>query len=87
MTAFVMCHLKCSSVIVVWLVWTELVSQVMERMQNFIKQSPEFLIKNKLCYLILDGALLCSDVTDTVCFKVSYTFPIIQVCLYSSYLY
>ena len=87
MTAFVMCHLKCSSVIVVWLVWTELVSQVMERMQNFIKQSPEFLIKNKLCYLILDGALLCSDVTDTVYFKVSYTFPIIQVCPYSSYLY
>lgn len=59
--AFVLCNLKPSSVVVVWLVWEELIPLVKDRLSDFFKRRPMFCIQSSLSLLVLNGVTLYSQ--------------------------
>ena len=66
MAAFYIYEIKCSSVKVVWLVWTNVVSQIKEKMIKLFQQNPDFVTKNQISCFTLDKDILYSSYNDKV---------------------
>ena len=66
MAAFYICEIKYSSVKVVWLVWTNIVSQIKEKMRKLFKDNPDFVTKNQISCFTLDKDILYSSYNDKV---------------------
>ena len=66
MAAFYICEIKCSSVKVVWLVWTNVVSQIKEKMRKLFQDNPDFITKNQISCFTLDRDILYSSYNDKV---------------------
>ena len=66
MAAFYICEIKFSSVKVVWLVWTNVISQIKEKMRKLFKDNPDFITKNQISCFTLDKDILYSSYNDKV---------------------
>ena len=66
MAAFYICKINFSSVKVVWLVWTDVVSQIKEKMRKLFKHYPDFVTKNQISCFTLDKEILYSSYNDKV---------------------
>ena len=66
MAAFYICKIECSSVKIVWLVWTNVVSQIKEKMRKLFKHNPDFVTKNQISCFTLDKEILYSSYNDKV---------------------
>ena len=66
MAAFYICEIKCSSVKVVWLVWTNVVSQIKEKMRILFQDNPDFVAENQISCFTLDKEILYSSYNDKV---------------------
>ena len=66
MAAFYICKIECSSVKIVWLVWTNVVSQIKEEMRKLFKHNPDFVTKNQISCFTLDKEILYSSYNDKV---------------------
>ena len=66
MAAFYICEIKFSSVKVVWLVWTNVVSQIKEKMRKLFQDNPDFITKNQISCFTLDKEILYSSYDDKV---------------------
>ena len=66
MAAFYICKIERSSVKVVWLVWTNVVSQIKEKMRKLFQDNPDFVIKNQISCFTLDKDILYSSYNDKV---------------------
>ena len=66
MAAFYICETKFSSVKVVWLVWTNVVSQIKEKMRKLFKDNPDFITKNQISCFTLDKDILYTSYNDKV---------------------
>ena len=62
--AFCLCCINLGSVIVLWLVREECLSQVMTSFKNLLK--PEFITDNKITYFSLDETILFTSSSDKV---------------------
>ena len=69
MAAFCLFYMNPGSVIVLWLVWKECLSQVMTSLKNLLHTQPEFITDNEITYFSLDGTILFTSSSDKVCFK------------------
>ena len=58
MAAFCLFYMNPGSVIVLWLVWEEFLSQVMTSLKNLLHTQPEFTTDNEITYFSLDEAVL-----------------------------
>ena len=61
MAAFRICEIKCSSVKVVWLVWTDFVSQIKDEMRKAFQDNPDFIAENHILCFTLDEDVLYSS--------------------------
>ena len=66
MAAFYVCEIKRSSVKVVWLVWTNVVSQIKEKMRKLFQDNPDFITENQISCFTLDKDILYSSYNDKV---------------------
>ena len=66
MAAFYICEIKCSSVKVVWLVWTNVVSQIKEKMRILFQDNPDFVAENQISCFTLDKDILYSSYNNKV---------------------
>ena len=66
MASFYICAVNWSSVKVVWLVWTNVVSQIKEKMRNFFQDNPDFITENQISSFTLDKDILYSSYYDKV---------------------
>ena len=66
MAAFYICKIERSSVKVVWLVWTNVVSQIKEKMRKLFQENPDFITKNQISCFTLDKDILYSSYNDKV---------------------
>ena len=67
--AFCLVYLNPGSVIVLWLVWEEFLSQVMTSLKNLLHTQPEFITDNEITHFSLDETILFTSSGDKVCFK------------------
>ena len=66
MAAFYICEVNCSSVKIVWLVWTNVVSQIKEKMRKLFQDNPDFITENQISCFTLDKDILYSCYYDKV---------------------
>ena len=66
MAAFYIYNIKSSCVKVVWLVWTDFVSQIKEKMRKLFQDNPGFITKNQILCFTLDKEVLFSSYNDKV---------------------
>ena len=66
MAAFYMYDIKCSCVKVVWLVWTDFVSQIKDEMTKVFQDNPGFIAENQILCFTLDNEVLYSSYNDKV---------------------
>ena len=66
MAAFCLVYIKGGSVIVLWLVWEEFLSQVMTSLKNLLHTQPEFITDNEMTYFSLDETILFTSSSDKV---------------------
>ena len=64
--AFWLVYMKGGSVIVLWLVKEEFLSQVMTSLKNLLHTQPEFITDNEITYFSLDETVLFANFNDTV---------------------
>ena len=69
MAAFCLFYMNTSSVIVLWLVREEFLSQVMTSLNNLLRTQPEFVTDNEIIHFSLDETMLFSSSSEKVCFK------------------
>ena len=76
MAAFYICDVKHSSVRVVWLVWTDFISPIMDTMRKVFHSNPNFVTENKISVFSLDNVILYSTYNDKVrnCCMCNFTF-------------
>ena len=76
MAAFYICDIKHSSVRVVWLVWTDFISPIMDTMRNVVHANANFVTENKISVFSLDKVILYSTYNDKVrnCCMCNITF-------------
>ena len=61
MAAFYMYDIKCCCVKVVWLLWTDFVSQIKDEMRKLFQDNPDFIAENHiLCFTLDKEVLYCS---------------------------
>ena len=66
MAAFCLFYMNPGSVIVLWLVREEILSQVMTSLKNLLHTHPEFITDNKITYFSLDETILFTSSSDKV---------------------
>ena len=66
MAAFYICDIKCCCVKVVWLVWTDFVSQIKDKMRKVFQGNPGFIAENQILCFTLDNEVLYSSYNDMV---------------------
>ena len=66
MAAFYICKIGRSSVKVVWLVWTNVVSKIKEKMRKLFQENRDFITKNQISCFTLDNDILYSSYNDKV---------------------
>ena len=66
MAAFYICDIKHSSIRVVWLVWTDFISPIMDTMRKVFHDNPNFVTENKISVFSLDSVILYSTYNDKV---------------------
>ena len=66
MAAFYMYDIKCCCVKVVWLVWTDFVSQIKDEMRKLFQDNPGFFAENQILCFTLDKDVLYSSYYDKV---------------------
>ena len=64
--AFWLVYINSGSVLVLWLVWEEDLSQVMTSLKNLLHTQQEFITDNKITYLSLDDTVLFTSSSDKV---------------------
>ena len=64
--AFWLVYMNASSVIVLWLIWEDFLSQVMTSLKNLLHTQPEFITDNEITYFSLDETILFSSSSDKV---------------------
>jgi len=69
MAAFCLFYMCPGSVIVMWLVWEDCLSQVMTSLKNFLQIQPEFITDNEITFLSLDETILFTTSSDKVSFS------------------
>ena len=76
MAAFYICDIKHSSIRVVWLVWTDFISPIMDAMRKVFHANPNFVTENKISVFSLDKTILYSTYNDKVrnCCMQNFTF-------------
>ena len=67
MAAYWLGYVNNGSVIVLWFVWDECLSQVMIALENLLKTQPEFITDNEITFLSLDENVLFASSNDKVC--------------------
>ena len=67
MAAYWLGYVNKGSVIVLWFVWEECISQVMITLENLLKTQPEFITDNEITFLSLDETVLITSSNDKVC--------------------
>ena len=66
MAAFCLFYMNPGSVIVLWLVREEILSQVMTSLKNLLHTQPEFITDNEITYFSLDETVLFTNFSDKV---------------------
>ena len=66
MAAYWLGYVNKGSVIVLWFVWEECLSQVMIALENLLKTQPEFITDNEITFLSLDENVLFTSSNDKV---------------------
>ena len=66
MAAFYICDIKHSSIRVVWLVWTDFISPILDAMRKVFHANPNFVTENKISVFSLDKVILYSAYNDKV---------------------
>ena len=66
MAAFYICEIRRSSVIVVWLVWTDYFPEIIDSIKALFQDNPEFFTENKISHIILDNLIIYSNYDDKV---------------------
>ena len=66
MAAFCLFYMNPGSVIVLWLVWEEFLSQVKTSLKNLLHTQPEFITDNEITYFSLDETILFTSSSDKV---------------------
>ena len=69
MAAFYLVYMNPGSVIVLWLVREEYLSQMMTRLKSLVDTQPEFITDNEITYFSLDETILFISSSEKVCFK------------------
>ena len=64
--AFWLVYMNTSSVIVLWLVWEEFLSQVMTSLKNLLHTQPEFITDNEITHFSLDETVLFTSSSEKV---------------------
>ena len=64
--AFWLVYVDTSSVIVLWLVLEEFLSQVMTNLKNLLRTQPEFITDNEITHFSLDETILFTSSSDKV---------------------
>ena len=64
--AFWLVYMNTSSVIVLWLVWEEFLSQVMTSLKNLLHTQPEFITDNEITHFSLDKTVLFTSSSEKV---------------------
>ena len=67
MAAFCLFYMNPGSVIVLWLVREEFLSQVMTSLKNFLNSQPKFITDNEITYFSLDETILFPSSSHKVC--------------------
>ena len=67
MAAYCLFYMIPGSVIVLWLVWEEFLSQVMTSLKNLVDTRPEFITDNEITFFSLDEAILFTSSSHKVC--------------------
>ena len=66
MAAYWLGYIYKGSVIVLWFVWEECISQVMIALENLLRTQPEFITDNEITFLSLDEIILFTSSNDKV---------------------
>ena len=68
MAAFCLVSIDTGSVIVLWLVCNECLSQVMTSLKNLLHTQPEFITDNEITFFSLEETILFTSSSDKVFF-------------------
>ena len=69
MAAFYLVYMNPGSVLVLWLVREDYLSQVMTSLKSLVDTQPEFITDNEITYFSLDETILFISSSEKVCFK------------------